>query len=64
MNQQEQEQGGELYEEAELAIRAAAHRALEPREIQTLRYAAGLINRATQTESNPNLNLNIGIEHA
>ncbi len=62
MNQQEQEQGGELWEEAELAIRAAAHRALEPREIQTLRYAAGLISKRTQTETQPTLQL--GIEHA
>jgi hypothetical protein len=44
MNQQEQ-QGEALWVEAELAIRAAAYRPLEPKEIATLRYAAGLINR-------------------
>jgi hypothetical protein len=44
MNQQEQ-QGDALWVEAELAIRAAAYRPLEPNEIAVLRYAAGLINR-------------------
>ena len=44
MNQQEQ-QGEALWVEAELAIRAAAYRPLEPQEIAALRVAAGLIDK-------------------
>jgi hypothetical protein len=42
---QEDQQGGQLWVEAELAIRAAAYRPLDEQEIAVLRYAAGLINR-------------------